>query len=242
MTIKNVRALSTLWSLGKTSNIHIFQNVKLSFEATLKISICDCRISHAVLTADFVCLCVTFKPLISINHLSSALTSKTEQIFCLKCCRVVRYHFDAHVCFTEWTKSNQKTQKIIVTFACSNKNLWGGWPGKIMSIIWWLVRREQAIRQTKRPTGSLLSPSGCSVLFFIRPCRQMFDFLFLICDLREEIFLFYSPSSLLSSTRMISLSRWAGVWLTAEWTERRITDRASFTKMKMREIWGRSLG
>lgn len=49
-----------------------------------------------------------------------------------------------------------------------------------------------------------------------------------------------SPSSLLSSTRMISLSRGAGVWLTALCTERRITDSASFTKMKMMEIWGRS--
>lgn len=44
------------------------------------------------------------------------------------------------------------------------------------------------------------------------------------------------PLSLLSSTRMISLSRCAGVWLTTLWTERRITDRASFTKMKTTEI------
>ena len=40
---------------------------------------------------------------------------------------------------------------------------------------------------------------------------------------------------------MISLSRCVGVWLTALWTDRRITDRASFTKMKMMEIWGSSL-
>lgn len=51
-----------------------------------------------------------------------------------------------------------------------------------------------------------------------------------------------SPLSLLSSTRMISLSRCAGVWLTTLWTERRITDRASFTKMKTTEICGRSSG
>lgn len=50
------------------------------------------------------------------------------------------------------------------------------------------------------------------------------------------------PLSLLSSTRMISLSRCPGVWLTTLWTERRITDRASFTKMKTTEIWGRSSG
>lgn len=49
------------------------------------------------------------------------------------------------------------------------------------------------------------------------------------------------PSSLLSSTRMISFSRCVGVWLTALWTDRRITDRASFTKMKMMDIWGNSL-
>lgn len=65
-----------------------------------------------------------------------------------------------------------RLKKIIVTFACSKKNLWGGWPGKIMSIIWWLVRREQAIRQTKRPTGSLLSPSGCSVLSSSAPAGK----------------------------------------------------------------------
>lgn len=51
----------------------------------------------------------------------------------------------------------------------------------------------------------------------------------------------YLPSSLLSSTRIISFSRWAGVWLTALCTDRRITDSASFTKMKIMEIWGRSL-
>lgn len=50
------------------------------------------------------------------------------------------------------------------------------------------------------------------------------------------------PLSLLSSTRTISFSRCAGVWLTTLWTERRITDRASFTKMKTTEIWGRSSG
>lgn len=50
------------------------------------------------------------------------------------------------------------------------------------------------------------------------------------------------PLSLLSSTRMISLSKCAGVWLTTLWTERRITDSASFTKMKTTEIWGRSSG
>lgn len=49
------------------------------------------------------------------------------------------------------------------------------------------------------------------------------------------------PSSLLSSTRMISFSRCVGVWLTALWTDRRITDRASFTKMNMMDIWGSSL-
>lgn len=49
------------------------------------------------------------------------------------------------------------------------------------------------------------------------------------------------PSSLLSSTRMISFSSCVGVWLTALWTDRRITDRASFTKMKMMDIWGSSL-
>lgn len=31
------------------------------------------------------------------------------------------------------------------------------------------------------------------------------------------------------------------MWLTALWTDRRITDRASFTKMKMMDIWGNSL-
>lgn len=31
------------------------------------------------------------------------------------------------------------------------------------------------------------------------------------------------------------------MWLTALCTERRITDRASFTKMNMMEIWGSSL-
>lgn len=49
------------------------------------------------------------------------------------------------------------------------------------------------------------------------------------------------PSSLLSSTRMISFSSCVGVWLTALWTDRRITDRASFTKIKMMDIWGSSL-
>lgn len=49
------------------------------------------------------------------------------------------------------------------------------------------------------------------------------------------------PSSLLSSTKMISFSRCVGVWLTALCTERRITDRASLTKMKMMDIEGSSL-
>ena len=71
-------------------------------------------------------------------------------------------------------KIGSQTQKIIMIFACSKKNLWGGWLGKIMSIIWWLVRREQAIYQTKRPTGSLLSPSGCSVLSSSAPAGKCF--------------------------------------------------------------------
>lgn len=40
---------------------------------------------------------------------------------------------------------------------------------------------------------------------------------------------------------MISFSRCVGVWLTALWTDRRITDKASFTKMNMMDIWGSSL-
>lgn len=39
------------------------------------------------------------------------------------------------------------------------------------------------------------------------------------------------PLLLLSSTKIISLSRWAGVRSMAEWMERRITERASLTKM-----------
>lgn len=31
------------------------------------------------------------------------------------------------------------------------------------------------------------------------------------------------------------------MWLTALWTDRRITDRASFTKINMMDIWGSSL-
>lgn len=39
------------------------------------------------------------------------------------------------------------------------------------------------------------------------------------------------PLLLLSSTKIISLSRWAGVRSIAEWIERRITERASLTNM-----------
>lgn len=47
-----------------------------------------------------------------------------------------------------------------------------------------------------------------------------------------------SPLSLLSSTRMTSLSSGEGVWLTRLCTERRMTESASLTKMKTTEIWG----
>lgn len=50
----------------------------------------------------------------------------------------------------------------------------------------------------------------------------------------------HSPLSLLSSTRITSLRSWEGVWLTTLWTERRMTERASLTKMNTTEIWGRS--
>lgn len=50
------------------------------------------------------------------------------------------------------------------------------------------------------------------------------------------------PLSLLSSTRMISLSRCDGVWLTTLCTDRRMTESASLTKMKTTEIWGNSSG
>lgn len=50
----------------------------------------------------------------------------------------------------------------------------------------------------------------------------------------------HSPLSLLSSTRMTSLRSREGVRLTTLCTERRMTERASLTKMKTTEIWGRS--
>lgn len=52
----------------------------------------------------------------------------------------------------------------------------------------------------------------------------------------------YSPLLLLSSTKIISFNKWAGVLSIAEWMERRITERASFTNMKTMLTSGRLSG
>lgn len=52
----------------------------------------------------------------------------------------------------------------------------------------------------------------------------------------------HSPLLLLSSTRMISLSRCEGVRSMAEWMERRSTERASLTKMNTMLTSGRLAG